>query len=38
MVQMSENAAAVIAKMLEKNGIPGGGLRIAHPRGRLFGI
>lgn len=37
MVQMSENAAAVIAKMLEKNGMPGGGLRIAIRAGGCSG-
>jgi iron-sulfur cluster assembly protein len=37
MVQISDNAAAVITKMLEKNGIPGGGLRIGIKAGGCSG-
>jgi iron-sulfur cluster assembly protein len=37
MVQISENAAAVITKMLEKNGIPRGGLRIGIKAGGCSG-
>jgi iron-sulfur cluster assembly accessory protein len=34
---MSDNAAAIITRMLEKNGIPGGGLRIAIKAGGCSG-
>lgn len=34
MLQISENAAALIKKMTAKNGIPDGGLRIAIKIGR----
>jgi iron-sulfur cluster assembly protein len=37
MLQISDNAAQVIARMLEKNGIPGGGLRIAIKAGGCSG-
>ena len=37
MVQISENAAEIIRKMLEKNGIPAGGLRIGIKAGGCSG-
>lgn len=37
MVQISDNAATVITRMLEKNGIPDGGLRIAIKAGGCSG-
>jgi iron-sulfur cluster assembly protein len=37
MLQISDNAAKVITRMLEKNGIPGGGLRIAIKAGGCSG-
>jgi iron-sulfur cluster assembly protein len=38
MVAISESAAAVIAKMLEKNGLAGGGLRIGVKAGGCSGF
>ena len=38
MVQISENAAKLIKKMTAKNGIPGGGLRIAIKAGGCSGL
>ena len=38
MVQISENAAKLIRKMTEKNGIPGGGLRIGIKAGGCSGL
>lgn len=37
MLQISDNASKVITRMLEKNGIPGGGLRIAIKAGGCSG-
>lgn len=37
MLQISEHASNVILKMLEKNGLPGGGLRIAIKAGGCSG-
>jgi iron-sulfur cluster assembly protein len=37
MLQISQNASAIITKMLEKNGIAGGGLRIAIKAGGCSG-
>ena len=38
MLQISENAAALIRKMTLKNGIPGGGLRIGIKAGGCSGL
>lgn len=38
MLQISENAAALITKMTAKNGIPGGGLRIGIKAGGCSGL
>ena len=38
MVQISENAAKLIRKMTEKNGIPAGGLRIGIKAGGCSGL
>ena len=38
MVQISENASKLILKMTEKNGIPGGGLRIGIKAGGCSGL
>ena len=38
MVQISENAGRLIRKMTEKNGIPGGGLRIGIKAGGCSGL
>jgi iron-sulfur cluster assembly protein len=38
MLQISENAAKLIRKMTAKNGIPGGGLRIAIKAGGCSGL
>ena len=38
MVQISDNAAKLIKKMTAKNGIPGGGLRIAIKAGGCSGL
>ena len=38
MIAVSDNAAAVIAKMLEKNGLAGGGLRIGVKAGGCSGF
>ena len=38
MVQISENAAKLIRKMTEKNGLPGGGLRIGIKAGGCSGL
>ena len=38
MVQISENAAKLIRKMTEKNGFPGGGLRIGIKAGGCSGL
>jgi iron-sulfur cluster assembly protein len=38
MVQISQNASTIIAKMLEKNGLAGGGLRIAIKAGGCSGF
>ncbi len=38
MLQISESAAGIITKMLEKNGLPGGGLRIGVKAGGCSGF
>ncbi len=38
MVQISDNASKLILKMTEKNGIPGGGLRIGIKAGGCSGL
>jgi iron-sulfur cluster assembly protein len=38
MLQISENAASLIRKMTEKNGMPAGGLRIAIKAGGCSGL
>jgi iron-sulfur cluster assembly protein len=38
MVQISDNASRLILKMTEKNGIPGGGLRIGIKAGGCSGL
>jgi iron-sulfur cluster assembly protein len=38
MVQISDNAAKLIVKMTDRNGIPGGGLRIAIKAGGCSGL